>query len=142
MNTDSVSKAENVGGLTKSQSAASSGTQITFKPDPAVFGEYSLSASLIKEKAVLLALANPGVTVKVSVDDEETVTYSYPDGIQSYMEERCDNEHGTPVFKNFVKGVGQDRYNYPSYNAQIEVGIHGCFFERRLQCYRFVDYLR
>lgn len=119
----SFKSGENVGGLTKSQSAASSGTQITFIPDPAVFGEYSLSASQIKEKAVLLALANPGVTVKVSVDDEETVTYCYPDGIQSYMEERCDNEHGTPIFRNFIKGVGQDRYNYPSYNAQIEVGI-------------------
>lgn len=119
----SFKSGENVGGLTKSQSAAPSGTKITFKPDPEVFGEYSLSVSQIKEKAILLALANPGVTVKVSVDDGETVTYCYPDGIQSYMEERCDNEHGTPIFRNFIKGVGQDRYNYPSYNAQIEVGI-------------------
>ena len=116
-------RGENVGGLTKAQSTASSGTQITFKPDPEVFGEYALSGSRIKEKAELIALANPGVTVKVAIVDEEPVTYYYPDGIQSYMEERCDNEHGTPIFKNLIKGVGQDRYNYPSYNAQIEVGI-------------------
>jgi DNA gyrase subunit B len=116
-------RGENVGGLTKAQSTTSSGTQITFKPDPEVFGEYALSGSQIKEKAELIALANPGVTVKVAIVDEEPVTYCYPDGIPSYMEEHCDNEHGTPIFKNLIKGVGQDRYNYPSYNAQVEVGI-------------------
>lgn len=119
----SFKSGENVGGLTKSQSTALSGTQITFKLDPEVFGEYALSGPQIKEKAELIALANPGVTVKVAIVDEEPVTYCYPDGVQSYMEERCDNMHGTPIFKNFIKGVGQDRYNYPSYNAQIEVGI-------------------
>lgn len=119
----SFKNGENVGGLSKSQSTALSGTQITFKLDPEVFGEYTLSSSQIKEKADLIALANPGVTVKVSIAGEKVIAYCYPDGIQSYMEERCDNEHGTPIFRNFIKGVGQDRYNYPSYNAQIEVGI-------------------
>lgn len=119
----SFKSGENVGGLTKVQSDARSGTQITYKPDPEVFGEYTLSSSQIKEKADLIALVNPGVSVKVSVANEETVTYCYPDGAQSYMEKHCDNEHGTPIFKNLIKGVGQDRYNCPTYNAQVEVGI-------------------
>ena len=119
----SFKSGENVGGLTKTQSTAPSGTQITFKPEPEVFGEYSLSSCQIKEKANLVALANPGVTVKVSIDGEKAIAYCYPEGVQSYMEERCDNAHGTPIFRNFIKGVGQDRYNYPTYNAQIEVGI-------------------
>ena len=119
----SFKSGENVGGLSKARSTAPSGTQITFKLDPEVFGEYSLCTSQIKEKAELLALANPGVTVKVSVDGEDTAAYCYPDGIQSYMEERCDHTCGTPIFRNLIKGTGRDRYNYPSYHAQVEVGI-------------------
>lgn len=119
----SFKNGENVGGLSKSQTTSPAGTQITFKLDQEVFGVYTLCSTRIKEKADLLALANPGVTVKVFVEGEEAIAYCYPDGIQSYMEARCDNESGTPIFRNIIKGIGQDRYNYPSYNAQVEVGI-------------------
>lgn len=119
----SFERGENVGGLSKSSCSVPSGTQITFKPDPEVFGEYTLCGSNIKEMAELIALTNPGVTVEVSIDGEESLTYCYPDGVQSYMEERCDHEQGTPIFRNQIEGIGQDRYNYPGYHAQVEIGI-------------------
>jgi len=116
-------KGENVGGLTRNSCNDPAGTQITFKLDSEVFEEYFLSIACIKEKAELLALVNPGVCVNVTVENEGINTYYYPEGLQSYMQMCCDKNNGTPLFTNIIKGEGQDRYNYPRYNAQVEVGI-------------------
>lgn len=119
----SFKKGENVGGLKKVPSKLPSGTTITFKLDTEVFSDYSLSSSQLNNIAELLALVNPGVFITVSTEGAEDISFSYPQGIHSYISAHNFKLDLIPVYLKTIKGVGQDRYNLPSYEAQIEVGI-------------------
>lgn len=118
-------KGENVGGLIDNPYAGTSGTQIRFKLDPAVFSDICIPLEHLKKQAHKFALMTPGVKVilKASSIDPCPAVYSYPKGIADYLQ--CENNlfREAPIFYSSLAAEGQDRYNWPRYSAEVQIGI-------------------
>ncbi|MBQ6551207.1 MAG: DNA gyrase subunit B [Lachnospiraceae bacterium] len=74
------------------------GTTITFKPDPEIFEHTRFKADWIKARLHETAYLNPGLTIIFRNNrhgEEETVTYTEPDGLNAYIREL--NEGKTPM---------------------------------------------
>lgn len=65
-----------------------SGTRVTFKPDPQIFGERDFSFDLLSQRLRELAFLNPGL--HISIEDERDATkqhdFHYEGGIISFVE--------------------------------------------------------
>ena len=118
-------KGENVGGLIDKPYAGASGTRIHFKLDPTVFSDIHIPIEHLKNQAHKFALMTPGVKVilKIGNTDSTPMVYSYPNGIIEYLQ--CENDflNETPIFYSSLSAEGQDRYNWPHYSAEIQIGI-------------------
>lgn len=116
---------ENIGGLIDKPYAGASGTRIHFKLNPAVFSDICIPIEHLKKQAHKFALMTPGVKVmlKASNMDPCPTIYSYPKGITDYLQ--CENDlfRETPIFYSSIAAEGQDRYNWPRYSAEVQIGI-------------------
>jgi len=120
-------KGENIGGLTKTPTTQSAGTEFRFKPDPEIFPDIDFCDALAPwfcEKARTLALQIPGAKIIFCREDSRQ-EYFYPSGIADYLREENGDRMSTPFYLAQLEGQWQERYNRPIYTAGIRVGL--CF---------------
>ncbi len=119
-------KGENIGGLSKTPTSASSGTHIHFKPDPEVFTEIALSREQLSDRLQLLAIQIPGIKTVFRYETEtgfEETEFYYPRGIADYLQAHNNGSEITPVYFTDLTAAGQERYNKPQYTANVKVGV-------------------
>lgn len=118
-------KGENVGGLIDKPYAGTSGTRIHFKLDPTVFSDTCIPIEYFKNQAHKFALMTPGIEVilKARSMDTGAIVYSYPKGVTDYLQRENDLCSETAIFYSSLATEGQDRYNWPRYSAEIQIGI-------------------
>lgn len=64
------------------------GTWVSFKPDPEIFGEHSYKASSIRSRLHETAYLNPGLTIHFINErpgEEEDILFHEPDGLAGFM---------------------------------------------------------
>lgn len=70
--------------------AKDTGTWVTFKPDPEIFGEHTFKISSIKSRLHEIAYLNPALTIYYKNEregEEEEAVFSEPEGLAGYMKE-------------------------------------------------------
>ena len=70
--------------------AKDTGTWVTFKPDPEIFGEHTFKIPSIKNRLHEIAYLNPELTIYYKNEregEEEEQVYSEPEGLAGYMKE-------------------------------------------------------
>ena len=91
------------------------GTRINFRPDPEIFERTRFKADWLKSRLHETAYLNPRLTIHYEnkrAGEEETVTYSEPDGIAAYVREL--NATKTPI---------HDPIYFKGTSEQIEVEV-------------------
>ncbi len=92
------------GGIEEAGKARRTGTRITFKPDPEVFEDTTLSLDLLSNRLRELAFLNKGL--RITLTDERTATpqqreFYYTGGIKSFVELLNENKtvlHPKPIY--------------------------------------------
>ncbi len=80
------SRGEAKTGLKKVGQARDTGTKVTFRPDPLIFGDKALSKSVIRERVETKAFLIAGLTIRLRDEAEGTdETFHYPGGILDYL---------------------------------------------------------
>jgi len=88
-------------------SSETSGTQITFKPDPEIFEVTEYDNSILETRLRQLAFLNPGVEITFTDKREEyTETFLYDDGVKEYIDYL--NEHKEPIIDDIIHVSGND----------------------------------
>lgn len=62
------------------------GTTVTFVLDPEIWREEEIQLNELKQRLQELAYLNPGLIVTYTEDNTETISYQYPEGIQTYIQ--------------------------------------------------------
>lgn len=119
------SKGENVGGLKEFPYSGQPGTYIRFKLDSTVFTDLNIPNEYWIKQANRLALVSPGVRIKLRIgnDGSYQTNHYYPRGIADYLHIRETSYNLIPAFYSELKAKGQDRYNWPRYNATLRIGL-------------------
>ena len=91
------------GPLAVTGNARSTGTRITFKPDPEIFPEASISFGTLSQRLRELAFLNPGLTTIISDErgDKEPRTFYYKGGIAEFVKDINKNKKtlfNKPIF--------------------------------------------
>lgn len=94
-----------------------SGTHIEFTLDPKVFKNVSLPEELIHNRAIEIAMTNPGVSVNYS-DSSESIKYKYKNGLEDIVQSIVGKHVGSSYFKFTI--------NKPRIKGQFFVltGVH------------------
>ena len=101
------SRGKTISAMTVIGKTKSTGTKITFLPDPQIFlttreFKYEILSKRLRE----LAFLNPGITIILSDERiEKTDTYMFKDGISEYVEFL--NRNKTPVHKKVISFSGE-----------------------------------
>ncbi|SDH63630.1 DNA topoisomerase IV subunit B [Propionivibrio dicarboxylicus] len=90
-----------------------SGTRIRAWPDPQFFDSTVIAIGelerLLRSKAVLL----PGLEISLSIENGETKTWRFADGMQQYLAEQLDGELAAPIFTGEKYAAAGDE-NFPA----------------------------
>ncbi len=83
--------------------ARSTGTRITFRPDPEIFSEARISFGTLSQRLRELAFLNPGLTNVIADErgDREPRTFYYKGGITQFVQDLSKNKkvfHPKPIF--------------------------------------------
>ena len=89
------------------------GTEVTIYPDPEIFDTIKFKASAIKQRLKETAYLNPSLTVTFENkrDHEDPVTFSFPEGLSTYIEDlTAEYKKTTPVimFSGEKNGIMAD----------------------------------
>lgn len=115
------------GTLCATGSAKSTGTRITFRPDPEIFPDAKMSFGTLSQRLRELAFLNPGITTIINDErsDREPNTFFYKGGIVEFVKDINKNKralHPKPMYlegeRDNIKVEVALQYN-DSYNEDI-----------------------
>lgn len=94
-----------------------SGTEVTFSPDPEIFGKQEFNSTLLQERLKIKTYINPGLRIVFEDLTSDTVhTYEHPRGIQEYLEDLMKDSEAVAVHDSLIylesppQGKGNIRY--------------------------------
>lgn len=104
---------------TYSKYAEGSGTSVTFRPDPDIFGDYALDSERIREQLEIQTYVNSGLTItfKDGPNGGETYEYHHDEGLNDYFNHLVDGVEG--VHKDPIEI--RDRLDETSDAPDVEV---------------------
>ena len=120
-------KGHNIGGLSSEKSVTrETGTRIHWLPDLDVFTEIAIPGEWFVETLKRQAVVNAGVTFQFHDHiTDETVLFTYPNGILDYMRELSQDREITEVRHLTRITSGRDREDKPEYKVKMEIAF--CF---------------
>ena len=119
-------------------SAATTGTKVTFKPDPEIFGDTAFNYDTLHRRLQDAAFLNAGLQAKI--EDERTGAadeFHYEDGLSEFV--RYLNRTETPLFPTVIRCAGSqtlgEEHGAPqTIGVDVALQYHGGFAEQ-VRCY-------
>ncbi len=104
--------------LQKIGTSESTGTKITFKPDPEIFPDTSFNFDTLSRRLQELAFLNAGVRIRINDErSQQTEEFYYEEGLQEFV--RHLNRTEDPLFAQIIRVQG----TMPSDDGEVEVDI-------------------
>ncbi len=97
-------------------------TEVTFKLDQEVFGEYTLSVDDFREYLRAAAVTVMGLKCQLfDIITEQQEVFYYKNGAVGYIEESTSEP--VLVFQNELEARGRERYNRNEYSARLKITV-------------------
>lgn len=103
-----------------------SGTEITFRPDPEVFTDINLDVEYYLDVIRRQAMLNSGVEFILNFRDQDQVRMSYPKGIKGFVEGIVRNKNISSVAYFKGKDRGRETPDDTPYDVEMEIAVGFC----------------
>lgn len=93
------------------------GTEIEFIPDTEIFGNQKFKINLIKDRLESLSYLNSNLTLKLTIDKQDTIVYSNDSGLIGLLEKNINNNEEEILINPLkISSINNDK-------LQFEIGI-------------------